>query len=64
MKIVFLDRNDSEAYLKWKKKVELIFCYHHYYKEKKVNFVVIEFTNYANMVGSNYFGLKNKLRDP
>jgi hypothetical protein len=27
---------------------------------KKVNFVVIEFTNYANMVGSNYFRLKNK----
>jgi hypothetical protein len=45
MKIVFLDRNDSEAYLKWKKKVDLIFNCDHYYEEKMIKHV-IEFVDY------------------
>jgi hypothetical protein len=48
MKILsFQGRNDPEAYLKWDKKIELIFDFHNYSKEKKVKLVVIEFTDYA-----------------
>ncbi|KAL4633166.1 hypothetical protein ACB092_04G102600 [Castanea dentata] len=48
MKIpTFHERNDPEAYLEWKKKVELIFECHNYSEDKKVKLVVIEFTDYA-----------------
>lgn len=43
----FQSRNDLEAYLKWEKKIELIFDCHNYSEEKKVKLVVIEFIDYA-----------------
>jgi hypothetical protein len=43
----FQGKNDPEAYLKWEKKVELIFECHNYSEEKKVKLAVIEFTDYA-----------------
>ena len=41
----FQGRNDSEAYLEWEKKMELIFDYQHYTEEEKVKLAVFEFTN-------------------
>lgn len=43
----FRDRSDPEAYLEWKKKIELIFNCHNYSEKKKVKFVFIEFTDYV-----------------
>jgi hypothetical protein len=43
----FQGRTDSEAYLEWEKKIELIFDCHNYSEEKKVKLAVIEFTDYA-----------------
>lgn len=48
MKIpAFKGKNNPELYLGWEKKVEYIFEYHNYAKEKKVKLVVTKFTNYA-----------------
>ena len=48
MKIPFFQgRNDSEAYLEWEKKIELIFYCHNYSEEKKVTLAVVEFKDYA-----------------
>ena len=48
MKIsLFKGKNDPEAYLEWKKKMELIFECHNYSKKKKVKLPIIEFTDYA-----------------
>lgn len=42
----FKDRNDAEAYLKWERKVELVFdC--HYHEEKKIKLIAVVFTDYA-----------------
>ena len=43
----FQGKNNLEAFLEWKKKVELIFECHNYSKEKKVKLAVIEFIDYA-----------------
>jgi hypothetical protein len=43
----FKGKTDPEAYLDWKKKVEMIFNIHRYSEEKKVKLVVVEFTNYV-----------------
>lgn len=43
--LVFQERLDPEAYLKWEWKVEIIFEYHTYIKEQKAKLTVIEFTN-------------------
>jgi len=43
----FQGKNDLEAYLEWKKKVDWIFYCHNYLEAKKVKMVVIEFTDYA-----------------
>ena len=43
----FQVRNDPEAYLEWEKKVELIFEYQNYSKEKKVKLAAIEFSDHA-----------------
>ena len=40
-------KNDSDTYLEWEKKVDRIFYYHNYSKQKKVKLMVIEFTEYA-----------------
>ena len=40
-------RNDPEAHLEWEKMVEMVFNCHHYFEEKKVKLVVVEFTDYA-----------------
>lgn len=37
----FQGRNDPDTYFEWKKKLELIFDYHNYSKDKKVELVVI-----------------------
>ena len=44
---LFQGRNDSEAYLEWGKKMELIFYYHHYTEKKMVKLAVFEFTDNA-----------------
>jgi hypothetical protein len=43
----FKGKIDLEAYLDWEKKREMIFDIHRYSKEKKVKFVVVEFTDYV-----------------
>jgi hypothetical protein len=43
----FQGRTDLEVYLEWEKKIDLMFDYHHYSKEKKVKLAVIEFTDYG-----------------
>ena len=43
----FQGKNDPEAYLKWEKKVELVFDCHNYSEEKKVKLAAVEFTDYA-----------------
>ena len=45
----FQGKNDPKAYLKWERKVELVFDCHHYYENKKVKLVVIELSYYAIM---------------
>ena len=44
---LFQGKNDPEAYLKWERKVEMVFDCHNYYENKKVNLLVIEFLDYA-----------------
>ena len=43
----FQGSNDLEAYLVWEKKMELIFYYRQYTKEKKVELTDLKFTDYA-----------------
>jgi hypothetical protein len=43
----FQGRTDLEAYLKWEKKIELIFYCHNYSEEKKVKLAITEFIDYA-----------------
>uniref|UniRef100_A0A2N9HC42 Retrotransposon gag domain-containing protein n=1 Tax=Fagus sylvatica TaxID=28930 RepID=A0A2N9HC42_FAGSY len=43
----FQGRTDPEVYLKWEKKIDLVFDCHNYSEEKKVKLAVIEFTDYA-----------------
>ena len=43
----FKGRNDPEAYLEWKKRIENVFDIHHYSDRKKVKLAVTEFTDYA-----------------
>ena len=43
----FQGKNDHEAYLEWKKKVDWIFDCHIYSVHKKVKLVMIELTEYA-----------------
>ena len=45
----FLGKNDSEAYLEWERKVELVFYCHDYSENKKVKLVAIGFSNYATV---------------
>lgn len=48
MKIsIFQGGSDSESYMEWEKKIELIFDCHNYFNEKKVKLVVIGFSNYS-----------------
>ncbi|GKV17059.1 hypothetical protein SLEP1_g27612 [Rubroshorea leprosula] len=43
----FQGKNDPGVYLEWEKKVELVFDFHNYSKEKKVKLTMVEFTDYA-----------------
>jgi hypothetical protein len=43
----FKGKTDSEAYLDWVKKVEMIFDIYRYSEEKKVKLIVVEFTDYT-----------------
>lgn len=43
----FQGQNNLKAYLNWEKKIELIYDYHNYSKEKKMKFAMIEFINYS-----------------
>ncbi|KAA3453275.1 mutant gag-pol polyprotein [Gossypium australe] len=43
----FQGKSDPEAYLEWKKKIELVFNCHNYFKNKKVKLTVIKFLDYA-----------------
>ena len=48
MKILsFQGSNDPEGYLKWQRKVELVFYCNNYSENKKVKLVVIEFSDYV-----------------
>jgi hypothetical protein len=44
---VFKGKTGAEAYLKWERKVKMIFDIYRYSEEKKVNLAVVEFTDYA-----------------
>lgn len=43
----FYGKAELEAYLKWDKKVELVFDYRHYSKRQKVKLVMVEFADYT-----------------
>ncbi|GKV18485.1 hypothetical protein SLEP1_g28856 [Rubroshorea leprosula] len=43
----FQGKNDSDMYLEWGKKVELVFDCHNYSYEKKVKLAMVEFTDYV-----------------
>ncbi|KAL5834816.1 hypothetical protein ACOSQ3_014409 [Xanthoceras sorbifolium] len=43
----FQGKTDPEAYLEWKKRIELVFDCHEYSELKKVKLAAIEFTDYA-----------------
>jgi hypothetical protein len=45
--LVFQGKIDLEAYLEWKKMIELIFDIHYYSKKTKVKLVIIEFIDYV-----------------
>jgi hypothetical protein len=51
----FQGRNDPDTYFEWEKKLELIFDYHNYSKDKKVELVVISFTNYVIILWDEIF---------
>ena len=43
----FQGRNDSNVYIEWERKVDLIFECHNYSEEKKVKLATVEFCDYA-----------------
>jgi hypothetical protein len=43
----FKGKNYLEAYLEFERKVDWIFHFQSYFEQKKVNLVVIEFTDYT-----------------
>ena len=43
----FQGNNDTETYLEWERKMELVFYCHNYYENKKVKLAAIEFLDYA-----------------
>ena len=43
----FQRKNNPEVYLKWEKKVEMVFDCHNYSENKKMKLVIIEFLDYA-----------------
>ena len=43
----FQGKNDLEVYLEWERKVEMVFYCHNYYENKKVQLIIIEFSDYA-----------------
>ncbi|PON54371.1 hypothetical protein PanWU01x14_196000, partial [Parasponia andersonii] len=43
----FQSKNDPEAYLKWEKRMEIVFDCHNYSDIKKVKLAAIEFTDYT-----------------
>ena len=45
----FEGKSDPEAYLEWEKKVEWVFEYYNYAKDKKVKLATIEFTDHASV---------------
>jgi hypothetical protein len=43
----FKGNNNAKEYLEWERKVEMIFECQNNFEEKKVKFVAVEFTGYA-----------------
>ncbi|XP_042441345.1 uncharacterized protein LOC122026681 [Zingiber officinale] len=43
----FQGKNDPDVYIKWERKVELVFDCHNYSEEKKVKVAAVAFTDYA-----------------
>ena len=60
----FQGKNDPEAYLEWKRKVELVFYYHNYSENKKVKLAIIEFSNYAIVWWDQLVLNKRRNREP
>jgi hypothetical protein len=43
----FQGRNDTNAYLEWERKMEMIFAYHNYSEKKKMKLVGVKFSDYT-----------------
>lgn len=43
----FQGKSDPKAYLEWKKKVKLVFDFHHYLELTRMRLVVVEFIEYV-----------------
>ncbi|RDY00740.1 hypothetical protein CR513_16042, partial [Mucuna pruriens] len=50
----FQGKNDPEVYLEWERKVEQMFDYYNYSKEKKVKLAIVEFTDYASILWDQF----------
>ena len=50
----FQGNNDPKAYLEYERKVEMVVYCHNYSENKKVKLVVIEFSDFAIVCGTNY----------
>ena len=60
----FQGKNDPEAYLEWKRKVELVFDCHNYSEKKKVKLAVIEFANFSIVWWDQLVLNKRRNREP
>ena len=60
----FQGNNDPKTYLEWERKVELVFYCHNYSENKKVNIVVIEFSDYTIVWWDQLVLNKRRNREP
>jgi hypothetical protein len=60
----FQGKNNLEAYLEWKTKMEMVFDCHNYSEIKKVKLAAIEFTDYAIVWWDQLLINRRRNRDP